>query len=169
MKRWLKFGKGLQGSICARQFIGVEKYRLRGRLLLLRFCRGSIAVRGQKDGFYFDGKSFVLEFSRGDSGDGFFVRGHGKTIGRFAQDSKLARNVLGSQPHIDVSIGIIVHKPRIGRDFVSAHWNHGHGFGTACNDHVRSATADSVSCERNRLKSRGAKRLTVMAEGSTGS
>jgi len=72
VKSGLQSCQRFQRSIRARQFVPIEKERLR-RWLGRAFWLRAVAIRQRSD-FYLDGYSLILEFFRGQRRNGLFVR-----------------------------------------------------------------------------------------------
>src|SRR5690348_10267137 len=118
----LEFGERFERSVGARAFVGVEIHSAGVRAI-------AVAVHGSESDF--DGDNFDLEFSGGDGGEGLLMALEGKFVGLFARDAVFFGEIFGGEAHAEVGVGIMVHEPRIGRNFVAAHGNHAHGFGAA--------------------------------------
>ena len=67
--------------------------------------------------------------------------------------------LLGGQPHVHVDLRLVIHHPRIGREFVARHRNQAHRFAAAGDHDVRAAGANPVRRHRDRLQSGSAEAI----------
>ncbi len=65
---------------------------------------------------------------------------------------RCARSLRG-QAHGEIRVGIVVDQPRIRRNLVPAHGNHGHRFRSAGHNDLRAAAHDALCRHGNRLQS----------------
>ena len=137
---------------------------LTGRLRL----GGSAVAVGERGDFHFDGNGFVLEISGGDGGESFLVGVGGELIGLLAGDAEFARDIFRAESHVDVGVGIVIDEPGIGRNFVAAHGDHGHGFGAAGDDDFGGAGADAFGGESDGLQAGGAEAVDGHGAGFDG-
>ena len=98
------------------------------------------------------GNDLVVELAGFDGGNGFLVALHRKLVGHLASDVVTLGQPLGGEAHREIGIGIVRDQPGIGRDFVAAHGNHGHGLDAAGDDGLRAARHDALGSHGNRLQ-----------------
>ena len=134
--------EGFEGGIGARTFVGIENGRGSFRRGMAR-AAAAVAVGGD-GGTDFDGHDFVLEFARGDGRERFLVAGKRELIGLLARNAIFAREIFGREAHAEVTVGVVIHQPRIGRHFVAAHRHQSHRFGAAGENHVRVTQHDAL-------------------------
>ena len=76
-----------------------------------------------------------------------------------ARDVEALRQALGGEAHREIRVGIVRYQPGIGRNFIAAHGNHGHGLDAAGDDGLRAARHDALGRHGNRLQAGGAEAI----------
>src|SRR5438093_11738605 len=77
-----------------------------------------------------------------------------KRVLLLAADVELTREVFGSESHAQVSVRVVFDKGWIWRDFVTAHRNHTHRFGSTRKNAIGRSRYDAIRCKCDRLQSR---------------
>jgi hypothetical protein len=99
---------------------------------------------------------------------GILVASEGELIGILSADAEFAGYFFGREAHAHVDLGQMVDHPWIGREFISGHRNHAHGFGAARDDDLSAAGADAVGGHGDRLQSRRAEAVDGDAGNGVG-
>ena len=99
---------------------------------------------------------------------GFVVAAQGEGVGLFAGDVVVPGDALGGEAHGEVRVGVVLHQPGVGADFVAPHGDHAHGFGSAGDDDFSTASADAFGGHGDGLQAGGAEAVNRHGRGGDG-
>ncbi len=142
MERRLECQQRFEGGVGAGAFVHLENH-----LSTL----GLAAIRSSKA--HWHGHEFVVELAGFDGRDGLFVAIHRELVGLLARDVEARGETLRSKSHREIGVGIVLHQPGVGGDFVAAHGNHGHGLDATGNHDLGSASHNALGTLGDRLQS----------------
>src|SRR6266478_3363213 len=144
MKDWFQTEQSFERRVGPRAFVHFEDNFL---ALRLRAVWSGKADRHRH--------GFVSELTPLDRCQRFPMAAQREFVCRLAGDPKALRHSLGSETHGEVGIWIVVYEPGVGRNFMPAHRDHGHRFGSASHDDLRAPAHDALCRHGDRLQSRG--------------